>query len=66
MTLGPLAMFYDKRGYSFRPGVTAVQLRLQPALVVLLSERKWIFTVLVKVVMIGGWKRVQEDVEDVV
>ena len=40
----------------FRPGVTAVQLRLQPDFVLLPSVWKKISTVLVLVTMTGGWK----------
>ena len=40
----------------FRPGVTAVQLRLHPDVVVELSVKKKMSTVLVSVVKIGGRK----------
>ena len=41
---------------SLEPGVTAIQLRLQPVLVPLASVWKNISTVLVLVVMVDGWK----------
>ena len=41
---------------SFEPGVTAIQLRLQPSVVSWSPVWKNISTVLVLVVMVGGWK----------
>ena len=40
----------------FTPGVTAIQVRLHPAALTLLSVWKNISTVLVLDVMFGGWK----------
>ena len=46
---------------SFEPGVTAIQLRLHPAYVQPPSVWKNISTVLVLVVIVGGWKYKEED-----
>ena len=46
---------------SFEPGVTAIQLRLQPVFVLTPSVWKNISTVLVFVVMVGGWKYKESD-----
>ena len=52
--LGSFWVHIARRG--FKPGVTAVHLRLQPVCVPLPSVWKKMFTVLVRVVMIGGRK----------
>ena len=46
---------------SLKPGVTAIQVRLQPLVVALASVWKNISTVLVLVVTVGGWKYKEED-----
>ena len=45
----------------FTPGVTAIQVRFHPAAFTLLSVWKNISTVLVLVVIVGGWKYKEED-----
>ena len=49
-----IPMLFNMRAFS--PGVTALQLRLQPVHVYLASVWKKISTLLLLVVMIGGWK----------
>ena len=46
---------------SLKPGVTAIQLRLHPVSDHLASVWKNISTVLVFVVMVGGWKYKESD-----
>ena len=59
--LGSFWVHIARRG--FKPGVTAVHLRLQPVCVPLPSVWKKMLTVLVRVVMIGGRKYLAEVLE---